>query len=99
MSTTLKRGMDVQQSSEDLLRQARHAIDGVDQFFRDQGIDPETIHRVVPALMTDDIVAEVSAKFAEIKHEISRQVSQKRGEMSGEAGVTKAAPKRPRPMV
>lgn len=100
MSTTLKKAMDVQQSSEALLRQARQALEGVDVFFREQGVDPKTIYRVIPELMTEDIAAEVSEKFAEIKHDISREASQKRAEANAASvGITQNMPKRPRPMV
>lgn len=100
MSTTLRTAMVISQSSEELLRQAQNSLNGVDDFFRAEGVDPQTLRRVASELMTDEIEVEITKKLNEIEHEISREVSLKRREMETASHVpVSAGVKRPRPMV
>lgn len=100
MLTVSQRAMDVQQASEQLLQQARQALGGMDQYFRDQGLDPDQVRNMMSTLSTAEIDVEAREKFEQIKHDIEREVDQKRVELGlAPAAGASSGVKRQRSMV
>lgn len=76
MPTLLNESTAIRQTTDQLLKQARQALGDVDQFYRDQGLDPERVRSVMAAFTTKDMQAEASAQFDHVWREIESEVEQ-----------------------
>lgn len=100
MLTTPQKAADVYQAAEELLSKARSALGDVDQFYRDQGFDPERVRSAIAACTNQEIVDEASAQFDQLLHEVELEVQAKQAEAGvASSGHVAKAPKPPRPMV
>lgn len=98
MSTNFQKTRDIQESSEALMQAAKEAMEHVDVFLREQGIDPEKLKDAMPSLMNDEVSDEVANRYAEINHDIEREVALKRRELGLEEPAVQTS-KRPRSVV
>jgi|SRR5690606_25495089 len=76
MPTTLYESTAIRQTADQLLKQARQVLGDVDQFYRDQGLDPERVRSVMAAFTTKDMQAEATAQFDHVWREIESEVEQ-----------------------
>lgn len=100
MSMTPQKAADIYQAAEELLSKARSALGDVDQFYRDQGVDPDRMRSAIAACTTQDIVDEASAQFDQIWREVEREAQAKQAEAGMvSSGHIARAPKLRRPLV
>lgn len=101
MLTVPQKAAEVQRASEQLLRQARSALDSTDQFFQDEGLDPAKVRGAFASLSTPEVESEAQAQLEQFNHVLAREMTQKRAELGlpPEGRSASGGVKRHRPMV
>lgn len=100
MLTTPQKAADFDQAAKELLSKARSALGDVDQFFRDEGFEPERVHKAIAACTSQAIADEASAQFDQIWQDVEREaLAQQAQARVGSSGQAAKVSKRPRPLV
>ncbi|SEK10121.1 hypothetical protein SAMN05216567_111125 [Variovorax sp. OK605] len=82
-----------------LIDQAQQSVASSEQFFRDQGLNPEKVRTVLEGQMTARHHEEANAAFKADMDAVEQETREEQARASFNAAPTGTAPRRPRPMV
>lgn len=78
---------------------ARQALDAADEFYRDQGLDPEKVRSVLAGQLDDKGQAEARTRFEQDMAEVEREAAEEAARSSFAAPQRSGAARKPRQMV
>lgn len=78
---------------------ARQALDAADEFYRDQGLDPEKVRSVLAGQLDEKGQAEARTRFEQDMAEVEREAAEEAARANFAAPQRSGAARKPRQMV